>query len=598
MKRFFVGFLSSIGAIVVLIAISVMILVLQRQRAEVPESTVLMLNFNNELAESQESGGLAAMVGDAKNSLKQIVDAIDTASHDDRIIGIVARLDHASMGIAQAQELRDAIARFRAANHDKGKFTIAHADTFGELGPGTLQYYLATSFDEIWMQPIGTVGLTGISIEMPFAREALDKLHLQPQIDHRKEYKSYSEMFTEKDFTSANKEALTAIIESLIGQIIKGIVHSRELSEAEVKDIIDHAPLLGKEAHKQGLVDRMAYFDEVEKFIEEKTEGETHTLMSPGKYLKLNPKKTVKLGESKIALIYGVGEIHRDASETNPNPFQAREMGGNQVSRAFQLAIDDPDVKAIIFRINSPGGSPVASETIWRATMRAKEAGKPVIVSMSDTAGSGGYWVASHATKIVAHPATITGSIGVLGGKMVTNGLWEQLGVHWGEIHTGDNATMWSSTQKYTPQEWQRLQAWLDEIYDTFVKKVSEGRKLPLAHVQQIAKGRIWTGEDALKFGLVDKLGDLNTAIELAKSELNLQDTIVPVEVFPAPENLIDKVFRLILGEDDEAGTGGAVGILGWIPGLKSLLNFLKTLERMILSQQHVLGMPLYDVKG
>ncbi|MBL0941202.1 MAG: signal peptide peptidase SppA [Alphaproteobacteria bacterium] len=598
MKRFFIGFLSSIGAIVVIIAISVIILVLQRQRAEVPESTVLLLNFSNELAENQESEGLSAIVGDGKNSLKQIVDAIDTASHDDRVIGIVARLDHASMGMAQAQEIRDAVARFRAANQDKGKFTIAHADTFGELGPGTLQYYLATSFAEIWMQPFGTLGLTGILIEVPFAREALDKLELKPRIDNRKEFKSYSEMFMKKDFTPANKEAVDGIITSLIGQIIKGISVSRELPEVEIKDIIDQAPLLGKEGHQQGLIDRIAYFDEIKNFIEEKIEGETHTFMSPSKYLKLNPKKSPRLGESKIAIIYGVGEIYRDTNDVRPNPFNVGEMGGNQVAHAFQLAIDDPDVKAIVFRINSPGGSPVASETIWRATMRAKEAGKPVIVSMSDTAGSGGYWIATHATKIVAHPATITGSIGVLGGKIVTQGLWEKLGVHWGGRHSGANSTMWSSTQDYTPQEWQRLQVWLDEVYDTFIQKVAEGRKLSLAHVEQIAKGRIWTGEDALKFGLVDKLGDLNTAIELAKNEINLQGNIVPVEVFPAPESLTDKVLRLILGEEDETGTNGNVSLLGWVPGLKSVLSFLKTLERMMQSPQHVVGMPLYEVKG
>lgn len=599
MKRFFIGFLSTIGALVLLIALSITALLFYRQAAEVPEDTVLMLNFGSELAEHTGSGGLAAVLSEPKYSLKHVVDAIDAAGMDDRVIGIVARLDHAGMGIAQAQEIRDAVMRFRAASRDKGKFTIAYADTFGELGPGTLQYYLATSFDEIWLQPIGIVGLTGLVFEVPFAREALEKLHLKPRIDRRKEYKSYSEMFTENDFTPPGKEALKAVIDSIMGQIVKDIAVSRELSEADTLDIIDHAPLLGQEAHKQGLVDKIAYFDEVEKFIEEKTGREEYAPMSPQKYLKLNPKPPLKRGDPKIALIYGTGDIYRDSSDKEPGLFNPAMMGGNQLSHAFQRAIDDPDVKAIVFRINSGGGSAVASETIWRATLCAKEAGKPVIVSMSDLAGSGGYWIAASATKIVAQPGTITGSIGVLGGKILTKGLWEQLGVNWGEMHKGANATMWSNTQDYTPQEWERLQAWLDEIYAAFILKVSEGRKLSLEHVGQIAKGRIWSGEDALKFGLVDKLGGLHTAIELAKIEINMQDMEVPVQIFPEPENITDKLLRLLINDDDDnKGLIASVNIYNQIPGLKNIVNLFYALERTLFSGAQTVEMPVRDVRG
>jgi protease-4 len=225
-------------------------------------------------------------------------------------------------------------------------------------------------------------------------------------------------------------------------------------------------------------------------------------------------------------------------------------MGSDTVSAAFRAAIEDPDVKAILFRIDSPGGSYVASDTVWRETARARKAGKPVIASMGDVAGSGGYFVAMAADKIVAQPGTITGSIGVLGGKMYTAGFWDKLGITWDEVHAGQNARMWSGAWDYTPQEWARGEALLDRIYTDFTSKVAEGRRLPKERVLQIARGRIWTGEDALALGLVDELGGFPTALRLAKKAAGIPEAEeVNLRVYPPKrgtlELLIDRLAEL-----------------------------------------------------
>ena len=218
-------------------------------------------------------------------------------------------------------------------------------------------------------------------------------------------------------------------------------------------------------------------------------------------------------------------------------------MGSDTVAGAIRAAVEDKDVKAILFRVDSPGGSYVASDTIWREVVRARQAGKPVIVSMGNLAGSGGYFVAMAADKIVAEPGTITASIGVLGGKMLTSGLWDKVGLSWDEIHDGENATMFTGTHDYTPAEWGRFQAWLDRVYVDFTSKVADGRKLPKEKVLEIAKGRIWSGQDAKNLGLVDELGGYDTALQLAKKAAGIPESDdVKIVVYPRPKTLLESM--------------------------------------------------------
>jgi protease-4 len=257
-------------------------------------------------------------------------------------------------------------------------------------------------------------------------------------------------------------------------------------------------------------------------------------------------------GKRTIALVYGVGNVVRGRSSSNPLT-GGQTMGSETVAKAIRSAVADGNVAAILFRVSSPGGSYVASDTIWREVVLAKKAGKPVIVSMGDVAASGGYFVAIPAYKIVAQPGTITGSIGVLAGKMVTPAMWEKVGLTFDQVAVGANANMWNASKGFSPAEWLRFNAWLDRIYDDFTSKVAEGRKLPKEKVLEIAKGRVWTGEDAKALGLVDELGGYSTALKLAKAAAKIPaGEKVKVVVFPAEKNPFETLATRLSGEEED----------------------------------------------
>jgi protease-4 len=307
------------------------------------------------------------------------------------------------------------------------------------------------------------------------------------------------------------------------------------------------------------LVDGLAYRDEVYAKVQAKA-GEGARRLRLSTYLERAGRPHTE--GSTIALIYGVGRVTRGESRYDPI-FQAPTMGAETLASAFDAAIKDEDVKAILFRIDSPGGSYVASDTIWREVVRARQAGKPVVVSMAGAAASGGYFVAAPADKIVAQPATLTGSIGVISGKILTNSFWDKVGVSWGEVHTSANATFWSTTHDYTPQQWAQLQDWLDRIYDDFVTKVAQGRDMPKVKVLEVAGGRVWTGEDAKALGLVDELGGFSAALRLVKAAAGIpQDADVRLQVFPPERTLGSTLWELLLGDDDEGSEGQVAAVL------------------------------------
>jgi protease-4 len=537
MRAFLGRILTIVGGLVVLLAVLGLVVAGVRQLAKgrVPSRTLLEVNLEGGLLERMPSDPLAQIMLKDRPTVRSVVDALEKAGDDPKVTGLVATLGAGAIGIAQAQELRDAVLAFRA----RKKTAVAFAETFGEFGPDNGGYYLASAFDEIYLQPSGDIGLTGVIVATPFLRGTFDKLGLVPRMDHRHEYKNAMNIFTEKKFTPAHKEATSRIVASIFGQMVKGIAEGRKLGEDELKALVDKGPYLGKEAVDAKLVDGLAYRDEVYEKAKTKA-GKDAKLLFLAQYLERAGKPHDK-GKT-VALVYGVGGVQRGKDDYDPLG-GSFTMGSDSVSAAFRDAVDDKDVKAILFRVDSPGGSYVASDTIWRETIRAKKAGKPVIVSMGNVAGSGGYFVAMAADKIVAQPATITGSIGVLGGKIVSTGFWDKLGLGWDEVHSSANATMWTSIKDYTPAEWARFQASLDRIYEDFTSKVAEGRKLPKEKVLEIAKGRIWTGEDAKGLGLVDELGGLSTALRLAKKAAGIPDTEdVKIQVFPRPKSPLQQV--------------------------------------------------------
>jgi protease IV len=512
----------------------------------VPKQVILEAELDQGMIEYVPDDPLARVLLGKKTSARDVVETLQRASLDDRVTGLVAKVGQSKARLAQVQEVRDAIIAFRAA----GKPAIAYADTFGEAGPGNSSYYLATAFDAVYVQPSGDVGLTGLIYEQPFVRGTLDKLGIVPRLDGRKEYKSYRYMFTERKYLPPHREAITRVMESQFSQLVSGIAAARKLSEAELRSLINKGPFIGQEAVDAKLIDGLAYRDEVYDKIKEKA-GAKSELLPLAEYGKRaggpNEKGTT------VALIYGVGSILRGKSGYEPATGEII-MGSDTVAAAFRQAIEDKDVKAILFRIDSPGGSYVASDTIWRETINAGKAGKPVIVSMGGVAGSGGYFVAAAADKIVAQPATITGSIGVFGGKMVTTGLWNKLGVTWDEVHTSRNADVWTQTRDLTPLQRARMEEWLDRVYEDFTAKVAEGRKLSKEAVEKIAKGRIWTGEDAKGLGLVDELGGFPVALRLARKAMKLPgDAPIRLKVYPEKKTLVRLIADLkrIAADDD-----------------------------------------------
>lgn len=513
--------------------------------ARVPAQTVLEVDFERDLAEYIPDDPLTRILSAPARTVRDVVEALERAAQDDRVRALVAKVGASTMSLAEIQELRGAIMAFRRS----GKPAIAHAETFGEFGPGNGAYYLATACDAIYLQPSGDVGLTGLIAKTPFLRGTLDKVGLTPRLDHRGEYKTAMYLFTERQFTEPHEEVVRQVMTSQFGQIVRGIAEARGLPANEVEALFDRGPFPAQQALEAKLVDGLAYRDEVYAKVRGQV-GEEAQRLRLSTYLERAGRPHTE-GET-IALIYGVGRITRGESGYDPLS-QAASMGAKTVAQAFRAAMKDENVRAILFRIDSPGGSYVASDTIWREVVRARQAGKPVVVSMGGAAASGGYFVAAPADKIVAQPATLTGSIGVISGKFVTNGFWDKVGVSWDEVHSSANATFWSSTHDYTPQQWAQLQDWLDHIYDDFVTKVAQGRNLPKARVLEVAEGRVWTGEDAKALGLVDELGGFPVALRLVKEAAGIPaDVDVRLQVFPPKKTLARVLWERLVGDDKQ----------------------------------------------
>lgn len=589
MRKFIGTILAWIGALTIFAIAFVMVIATfaRSTKGKVPGKTILEVNLESVINEDEPDDPFAKIAGKSTPVLRNIVDALEKGRDDSRVVGLIARIGAAPISVSQAQEIRDAVAAFR----QKKKFAVAYGETFGEFGPGNSAYYLASAFDEIWLQPSGDVGLTGFVMESMFLKGAFEKLGLVPRMDHRYEYKNAMNQYTEKKFTPPHKEAMEKIRDSFFNQMVRGIAQGRKLKEEDVRALVDKGPYLGKEAVDARLVDGMAYHDEIYQKVKQKGGGDAELLFLD-KYLDRagRPHSSGPV----VALIFGLGGVQRGKSEFNPLQGSAT-MGSDTVAGAFRQAIKDSAVKAILFRVDSPGGSYVASDTIWRETMLARKAGKPVIVSMGSVAGSGGYFVAMGADKIIAQPATITGSIGVLGGKMLTNGLWDKVGISWDEVHVGANSRMFSSTSDYSKEEWDRFQAWLNRVYDDFTTKVADGRKLPKEKVLEIAKGRIWSGEDAKSIGLVDDLGGYDVALRHVKKAINANEDVT-LRVYPRKKTTIEAINAMLNGEERESSESKQAEVM--MKMMESVRPAARALHALGAGGvQDVLSMPDFQVR-
>lgn len=467
------------------------------------------------------------LLGRGRPSLTSVLDALERAGSDRQVTALVVRVGGAGWELARAQEFRDAVLRFRRRS---GRPAVAWAETFGELAGASIGYYLATAFDQIWLQPSGDVGLTGVAVEATFVADALDKLGVRTEIAQRHEYKNAADALLRTGFTAAHREAATRLAESAAEQIVAGVAAARNLAVDRVRALVDKAPLSADTAMQEGLVDRLGYRDQVYEHVRQSAGGRLLFLM---RYARTRPAMAARLrhrGRPVVAVVEGNGPIH--SGRGRRTPLRGPSIGSDTFAAALRAAVASSPA-AVVLRVNSPGGSYVASDVIWREVACARAAGVPVIASMGDVAASGGYFIAMGADAILAQPGTLTGSIGVFGGKPVTADLLARLGVGHDAVTEGRHARMFSTRRGFTAEERELLERWLDRVYDDFTTKVAQGRGMSPDAVHEVARGRVWTGADAQQRGLVDELGGLRRAVEVASERAGVDPDRVCVRRFP-----------------------------------------------------------------
>ena len=491
----------------------------------VPSGCILELDLQSVPPETAGFDPVRFVTGTGRPLLlRDAVGAIHRAAKDGRVAGMVARVQLSAAPPAAVQELREAVLAFTAT-----KPSLAWAETY----PGTLSYYLASAFGEVWMQPSGTVGLIGFATNALFLRDALDKAGIEAQFVARGEYKSAANLFTESHYTDAHREADGRLIESLHNQVWQGIAESRGVDAQLLDGLADRAPLLRDDAVGAGLVDRIGFRDEAYLRIAELAgaEGMAAPVASadsddaPPRLFLSRYAQTRRKGPSLpgrkpapiIAVVTVAGPIVSGRGGPQPLPLSRSSAGADAIAAALREAGSDDDVKAVVLRVDSPGGAVTGSETIWREASRIRESGTPVVASMGAVAASGGYYVAMAAEEIVANPGTITGSIGVISGKLVARGLKDRIGVGSDVLRTNTNADAWSPNAPFTAEQHAMVEAEADLFYDDFVERVAEARRMSVGEVDAVARGRVWTGADARERGLVDELGGLRTAVRRAK---------------------------------------------------------------------------------
>jgi protease IV len=478
--------------------------------------TLLELDLTEPLLAPEADDPIARLRARSRRLLRPTLRALHEAADDRHVVGLIAKVG-GMWPWGTMQELRRGVQTFAAS----GKPTLAWVETFGELGSrGMSAYVLATAFGELWLQPGGEIGLLGVGIETTFVRGTLDRLGIEPQFEQRYEYKNAADVLMRKEFTAAHREALERLAESVFGDAVETIADARGLSHDQVRELVNTGPRTASEAQAAGLVDRLGYRDQAYDAMRARTGGKSELLFAdrwrPHRKLAPPPHR-----RGHVALVDVRGAIATGRTRRGP---MGRQAGSDTLSAQLRAARENDRARAVVMRVESPGGSAVASEVIWREVWRLREADKPVIVSMGDVAASGGYYIACPAEVIVALPATLTGSIGVLGGKLVVDSLLERLGVSTGTVQQGAHALMYSARRSFSEDERARFAATVDAIYHDFVGKVAEGRQRPVADIEAVARGRVWTGRDALEAGLVDELGGLRDAVRIARERASLPE--------------------------------------------------------------------------
>ena len=495
---------------------------------QVSGNSTLVLKIGGDLPE-MEPGGVIGQFFEAPPTVRSIVDALRKAKVDRRISSVVIRPMSAAALWGKVQEVRDAIVDFRRS----GKPIVAYLEYGGEQ-----EFYLASACDKVFLMPTASLDLTGMASYELFLRGTLDKIGAYPDTLHIGQYKTASNTFTEHTFTPAHREMAESLNADLYDQLIRGLASGRHKSEQEIRALVDHGPFLPEDAVRAGLVDDVAYEDELDDKVQ-LTKGAVN-FVSEREYRQVTPASLGLNRGARIAVIYAIGVIA--SGESNYDSPSGQVLGADTMVDYLRKARADTSVKAIVLRIDSPGGSAIASDVIWREVSLTRNT-KPVIASMSDVAASGGYYIAMPAHAIVAEPATLTGSIGVVMLKFVIDGTLKKLGLNMEGVKNGRYADLYSPVRAFSPEERAKIQEHMQATYDTFVEKAAAGRNTTPERIDAVAQGRVWTGAQAKQIGLVDELGGLERALALAKQRAKLApDSEVEIVVYPGRKSFYDIV--------------------------------------------------------
>ena len=501
------------------------------------DGVLLELDLSRGLLDAPPATPVEALRSRHRPWLGKLVEKLEDGARDRHVRGLVAHLGPWQPSLAQSAELRSAVARLREA----GKDTVCWSEAYGEMGPGNALVHLASAFGEVWLQPTGDLGLTGMTAHATFLRGALDKLGVEPQISQRHEYKTAGDQLTATGLTEAHREMLEALVGSATETVVADVARGRGLEVDAVRAAMERAPLTASEALEAGLVDRLGYRGDVLDAVRERL-GEPSLV-----YVHRHTDRRRALAQASVpgrsrpvvAVVHAVGPIHLGRS--GASPFGGRSVGSESLAGALRAAARDDDVRAVVLRVESPGGSYVASDALRHEVQRLRASGTTVVASMGGVAASGGYYIAMPCEQVLASAGTLTGSIGVLAGKQVlTQGL-ERLGVRRESVvaeSAGRYADMFSSDRGFTDDEWARLDAWLDRVYDDFTAKAAADRGLDVEHLRTLARGRVWTGADARARGLVDDIGGLSDAVDVACRLAGITRERASVRGWPAPSLL------------------------------------------------------------
>jgi len=540
-------------AVVVAAPVAAILGILYARR--IKPNTVLVIRIEGEIPEETAQNSIQDIFSGPTTTVTDITEGIERARTDPHITTLELRVGETGMSMGKIQEIRDSIQSFNRAR----KHSVAYLEFATNRS-----YYLASACETLDMLPKSEFHLHGMMASTTFLRGTFDKLGIIPDFLHIGDYKNATNVYTEKKFTPAHREATQALVDDWYHQFVQGVAESRNMKPEEVEKVIAAGPFNSDDAPGTGLVDRVAYGDELRDFVNAKNRGygrriNLHTYLD----------RTDDFTTDKIAVIYAVGEI--GPGRSSASPLGDEMMGSDTLAQQFRRARTDDFVKAVVVRVDSPGGVAYSSEVIRHELELTKQA-KPVVVSMSDVAASGGYWLSMSANRIIAEPGTITGSIGVLMGKFNLQGLYDKLGLSTDFVATTPNSTLEYSMQSFTPDQRELELKNMRETYNNFIEGVAAGRHMKVEDVDKIAQGRVWTGERAQKLGLVDELGGLHTAIARARELAKIPaDEKVSLLSLPEHRSFIE---RLLEPGDDDSVFAPAPSLRTWVGKLQSMANY------------------------